>query len=543
MNWKLAIFPLAIILFALAQPIQAHFPWLLVDENGKAALFFGESLGNRNYKLPASLQQAEVRSLSPQAEKLLALHQVESEYFIGMVSKAQVDQECLLSTEITYGVYHGSKLNYVAQHIHGSLPERRSSRPSSKQGGSVLGAELIRTSAGVDVFVSFDGKPLADVEIHLSDANGSEQATAKTDKNGKASFSSLNIVRGINGLMLGHTIAGEKGNLKGEEYTSTMYYYTCSFESENGPNTSTVDYEDLPFAITSFGAARIGNRAFVYGGHTGNPHEYSTEAQSDKLIALNLMEPAAKWKTISTGKRLQGLAMVPYKTSLVVVGGFTAMNEKGQDHQLNSQASVRAFDTKTNSWSELPNLPESRSSHDAAILGSMIYVVGGWTLAGDMETQWHDTAWCMDISKENPTWRAIAQPPFQRRALAIVAHEDQLFAIGGMDVDDGPTRNVSIYNPQSDTWRSGPELPGDSEMAGFGASGWSIDGKLIVTTYGGDVLRLAENQGSWGLIGNSIDSRFFHRLVPLDNGNLLSVGGANMESGKFLKLEVLSVGK
>ena len=35
-------------------------------------------------------------------------------------------------------------------------------------------------------------------------------------------------------------------------------------------------FESLPNAITSFGAVKIENYVYVYGGHTGGAHIYST---------------------------------------------------------------------------------------------------------------------------------------------------------------------------------------------------------------------------------------------------------------------------
>jgi hypothetical protein len=188
----------------------------------------------------------------------------------------------------------------------------------------------------------------------------------------------------------------------------------------------------------------------------------------------------------------------------------------------------------------LPSLPKGRSSHDAAIISDTIYVVGGWAMAGEEETEWHTDALRLDLSAAVPQWQEIAQPPFERRALATVAHRNRLYVIGGMDKTTGPTREVAVYDPDSNTWSSGPDLIGMGQMAGFGASGWSVGGKLIVSTYEGDLLCLAQDGNSWDSIGKSKDSRFFHRLVPLDSSRLIAVGGANMESGKFLNLEVLS---
>ncbi len=325
-----------------------------------------------------------------------------------------------------------------------------------------------------------------------------------------------------------------------------MLFLACSFghitsaaEQTEGDSNDERTYAALPFEITSFGAARIGDTAYVYGGHTGDAHSYSLDEQSDKLLALDLKDPAAKWKVAATGPKLQGLGMAAHGKRLIVVGGFTAKNEIGEEHDLHSQSKVLAFDTEGGKWSDLPSLPEGRSSHDAAIVGDSLYVVGGWTMAGEKETQWHSTALSLDLSQENAQWQGLPSPDFQVRAIAAAPHDGRLFVVGGMKKAGGPTRQVHIFEPETQQWLAGPDLPGAGPMAGFGAAAWSVDGKLIASTYEGNVLRLDDDGKSWIAIGKSDDSRFFHRLIPLATNSLLAVGGANMDSGKFLDVEVL----
>ncbi|MDX1928749.1 MAG: hypothetical protein SFV81_19625 [Pirellulaceae bacterium] len=320
---------------------------------------------------------------------------------------------------------------------------------------------------------------------------------------------------------------------------------TCSFgkltaEDKSATVKSTpIQYAPLPFAITSFGAARSGDSLYVYGGHTGDAHSYSNEAQSNKLLRLDLASPS-KWHEVAEGDRQQGLGMVAYKNKIILVGGFTAKNPEGTPQDLHSQARVRTFDTTTNTWSDLPELPEARSSHDAALIGDTLYVVGGWKMAGKEKTVWHETAWAMDLSAAEPKWVALPNPPFKRRAIATVEHQGKLFVIGGMNDKGGPVKAVSIYDPASKSWSEAPELIGKENMAGFGASGWSVDGRLIVTTYEGDIQQWDDAAKKWNLLGKATDARFFHRLLPIDAKHLIAIGGANMESGKFLDLELIS---
>ena len=180
------------------------------------------------------------------------------------------------------------------------------------------------------------------------------------------------------------------------------------------------------------------------------------------------------------------------------IGGFTAQNAEGEDHELVSQDTVACYEPGSEIWTPMPPLPECRSSHDAAVVGDSIYVVGGWKMA-DGDHHWHTTAWKLDPASDKPKWEAIAEPPFQRRALALAAHNNKLYVVGGMQNEGGPTTAVAIYDPAKNEWSEGPKLfvkaaakPKDGEkprrsmssgaMAGFGASAFATGGSLYVTT-------------------------------------------------------------
>jgi N-acetylneuraminic acid mutarotase len=297
----------------------------------------------------------------------------------------------------------------------------------------------------------------------------------------------------------------------------------------------------LPIEITSFGAAKLANSIYVYGGHTGNAHSYSNQAQNNKLLCLDLENTGAGWKELATGERLQGLGMVARDNQLIIIGGFTALNAEGEKQKLSSQSNVRAFDVKTNQWSELPSLPEPRSSFDAALIGNTVFVVGGWNMQADGKPKWHTTALSMDLKSSKPVWTEIAKPPFVRRAVAAISHAGKLFVIGGMNEKGVPTKEVALYDPNGNTWTEVAEIHGEESMAGFGASGWSLDGRLIVTTYEGAVEYWNDSLQAWELKGKTRDARFFHRVLPVDEQRLVSIGGANMEIGKFAELELLQI--
>jgi N-acetylneuraminic acid mutarotase len=303
------------------------------------------------------------------------------------------------------------------------------------------------------------------------------------------------------------------------------------------PTVRATELPPLPQTVTSFGAAVTGDALYLYGGHTGRAHHYYHEGQADTLWRLDLKQPNA-WEALNEGPGLQGLAMVAHGGKLYRIGGFTARNPEDQDADLWSQAAVACYDPAVGRWQDLTPLPEPRSSFDAAVLDDKVYVIGGWRIAGGRDATWHKTAWTMDLSADSPSWQALPEPPFERRALAVAAFDGKMFAIGGMQREGGPTTRVDIYDPADGRWSQGPSLQGEP-MDGFGCSAFAVGKHLYVTTSKGNLQRLAGDGRSWETVRQLETSRFFHRLLPLPGDRLLSVGGANMDEGKFEDLEII----
>lgn len=338
-------------------------------------------------------------------------------------------------------------------------------------------------------------------------------------------------------------VAEERGERDGKAYTEARDYATLTLPIDR-PTMVSVEHSlpPLPQGITSFGAALADNRLYVYGGHFGRAHHYSQEGQSNQLLRLELTqrpaEQPAQWEPLATGPKLTGLALVEHAGRLYRVGGFTAKNTDDQEQDLWSQDSFALFDPAAGEWRDLPPLPEPRSSHDAAVLDGQLYVVGGWRLSGG-ETTWHSTAWRCDLTRAEVSWEQVPDPPFHRRALSVAAHAGRLYVMGGMQESGGVTTRVARYDPATKSWDEAPPLHG-SGLEGFGTSAFSRAGELLVTTISGSVQRLAADGTSWQVVGALRSPRFFHRQLTTPDGRTLIVGGASMESGKTLELELLA---
>jgi N-acetylneuraminic acid mutarotase len=184
-------------------------------------------------------------------------------------------------------------------------------------------------------------------------------------------------------------------------------------------------------------------------------------------------------------------------------------------------------------------LPEGRSSHDVAVVGETLYVVGGWKLQHGEGSQWHKTAWSVDLATPQLEWKQIPAPPFQRRAVSLAAWNGKLYVLGGMQEVGGITTRVAVYDPTSQEWSEGPALLGGG-MDGFGTASFACGGRLFATTMSGAVQRLSADGSQWEYVGQLKHPRFFHRILPWHD-ELVIVGGADMSVGKILQLERLPI--
>jgi N-acetylneuraminic acid mutarotase len=294
----------------------------------------------------------------------------------------------------------------------------------------------------------------------------------------------------------------------------------------------------LPKPVTSFGAAIVDGWLYAYGGHLGSAHKYSADLQARELVRLNLAQPD-KWEVVAAGPPRTGLAMVAYGGKLYRIGGWEAKNAAGDKWELYSSRDFARFDPQSGQWQDLAPLPEGRSSHDAAVLGSQLYVIGGWELKGEGGGEWHETAYVCDLADANPQWKEIAKPPFNRRALAVATYGGKVYVIGGMDDSNDTTTDTNIYDPKLRAWSKGPAMPGKA-FDGFGASAFGTAAGLFATTGVGSLYRLSADGQTWEEVGKLKHPRFFHRLLAEGDNKLLVVGGTS-RGGKVPEVESLQL--
>ncbi len=548
MSFKRMIMLALAAVVAVPQLAQAHFPWLVVDEgHGKLGVYFGELAEPDDPAMLKYLEGSQAWAVaSKRAPQEISLARTEEE-FSGDIP-GEVDGRQLFVLHKDFGIFSRGDTPFRLQYYAKTGPALVSSAWSEVDCGKLMPLDLIpeRDGGEVRIQVLWHGKPDAGAEVNVS-GPGIEDVEATSDKKGWVRFELGDA--GLYSIRAKH-VEDESGTIDGKSFSDVRHYSTLALrvgktepakqvsKKSNISEESSV-FADLPELVTSFGAAIADSNLYVFGGHTGDAHQYWNESQADTLWRLNL-SGSGKWEAVIKGPRLQGLALVAHEGQLYRLGGFTAKNAEGEEHDLWSQDTVSRFDPKQDEWSPMPALPEARSSFDAAVLDGTIFVVGGWNLHGGSESHWHETAHALNLSEDHPQWKPLPQPPFQRRALSVAAHNGRVYAIGGMQMEDGPTTRVDIFDPATGEWSLGPSLNGEP-MEGFGSAAFAVGGQLFVSTIRGNLQRLSEDGSQWENIHKLERSRFFHRMLPLSADKLLFVGGADMSVGKFAELDVVDV--
>lgn len=513
---------------------SAHFPWLGTDSNGRAIMYFSESVEEMNYHLPDSMMATAIYSQASNGTRTkLDMETIESKEFLGRRSVEAYEGE-VLELQQQYGIYHGTLLSYYAKHYRSTDPHCWKAIP--RFGQLQLDVVPAWTSKGLQVAVTWRNASLKDAQVTCRQT-GQPPLSVTTDGEGLADFPKAIPVP--TALTIQHKVAAT-GEFDGKKFESETHYATVTFDVDKEKIAiSQRSFPPLPRPVASFGGTICNNWLYVYGGHHGQAHQHSRENLSEHFCRISLERPS-QWELLPISQPLQGLALVGHGSHVFRLGGMQPRNPQGASEDLHSVDTFERFDPSTTTWSKMPSLPEARSSHDAVVINDSIYVAGGWQLAGTSPGSWLGTAWYFPLHDPSGTWKKLPGPPFRRRAVALTHWQNRLVVLGGMDENDKVSGRVDQLDLASGQWSALPELPGDG-MDGFGVSAWNVNGTVYVCGTDGILYRLADDASSWIDCNTLQEPRFFHRLLPLTGDSLIAVAGTSMHNGHLSNIEVVKL--
>lgn len=527
--WAAAL--LSAVMFASAATAKAHFLWIIVepDETAgsplvrKAHVFLSETPVPESEKLIEFVKGVDLKT--PQGASLPLKTGSDSREAVWLGALPAT-----LDTERDMGVMtKGDKAYRLA---YTARTQARPFAAADIEELKGLRVRLVSRSNGESALMAvLDGKPVEAARIRVYPESGEHFETVTstggfvelTDEAHKKSLAEGNLA------VFANWVDPTPGKSGGKEYSETRHYATWTFATgyatpdDTAQAPSVIGRMPEP-AVNSFGGAVLGEWLYVYSGHIGKTHKYDTGTTTRTFRRFNLKDRKT-WENLPIERDLQGVALVSDGKYLYRTGGMYASNPRGETAVLHSVTECQRFDPATMTWTKLPDLPEPRSTHDAYVIGRRLIVAGGWKLSGSTdESDFHTHLLSLDLDAPEKGWKLVEQP-FERRALSVAEADGKLYVLGGLTSDSGVSRAVDIYDPATDRWSKGPELPEGTKAEGFGTAAFTVAGRLYYNGVTGPVYRLSKEGSRWEAIGQWHIPRITHRILPGIDGDLLAVGG------------------
>ena len=193
---------------------------------------------------------------------------------------------------------------------------------------------------------------------------------------------------------------------------------------------------------------------------------------------------------------------------------------------------VEVYDTQTNMWQRVADMPTPRQVPKAAVVNGTIYVFGGFH--GEInDLQWKHPVNVEAYNPQTDTWIQKQDMPVSRVVFDVGVIGGKIYVIGGVTRIGGERiARVDVYNPATDTWVKGREMPtprSELRVAAVGSRIYAIGGRGWPPVNLGPELPIIEEYDSisrqWRQKSDMLDTRLYFGTVVVRDSIYL-IGGA-----------------
>ena len=252
------------------------------------------------------------------------------------------------------------------------------------------------------------------------------------------------------------------------------------------------------------------------------------------LVGKNMIQvydiETNSWETIDVSHQFDRgfISALSIKDKIYILGG--AKGQPPIDDDNHTFFSLDVWDPETDTWQARSNFPGNNLG-PTCVIGEYIYVVGGFNyVVGPVKKTYR-----YDIKKDK--WERMADMHIARFNNGLVVNKGKIYSFGGMtkETHTSGTGDTSgeIYDPNTDTWTPGPELPigqyhlsnssilninEDVYICGAARGPWAnhnIDQKIY---------RMDGNTGRWDIFGTVPGFISFYSVTRVAN-KLYLIGG------------------
>ena len=228
----------------------------------------------------------------------------------------------------------------------------------------------------------------------------------------------------------------------------------------------------------------------------------------------------------------EGFATVVVDNKVYLIGGTLFKNLNGPF----GLSTVEVYDTHTNTWRRVADMPTPRAGARAAVVNGIIQVFGGFSSKDRFFQNWKLPLHVEVYNPETDTWIQKQDMPVSRFNFDLGVADGRVYIIGGTTGfgagHEQRMDRVDIYDPGTDTWIKGPKMPTRRDPGGVavvsnriyvvGGSGWPPAGR------GGPYLRVIEEYNpigrQWQKKNDMLDIRFAFSTVVVEE-DIYLIGG------------------
>ena len=281
--------------------------------------------------------------------------------------------------------------------------------------------------------------------------------------------------------------------------------------------------QDMPVGKWEAGTVVLDDQLYFLGGYTAG-------VKSSKRC--DVFDPKAK-----SWRRLQDLPSAITHMNMVLDGRTVWFAGGFKDgYKGHTIAEVWSYDIDKDRFTAAPLLPETRGGGGLALVDRKLHYMGGVKADRDTDAEDH---WVLDLDKWDKgaaRWENAAPLPAPRNQFSTVTLDGKIYVIGGQLHHDSvqiDQARVDIYDPKTDSFSRGPQLPkGHSHSEG---GSFTNGGRIYIvgghtTPEGGrkqidaDILALAPGS-AWEVVGK-LPMPLSSPVAAIIRGKLFVAGGS-----------------
>ncbi|MHC4499608.1 MAG: Kelch repeat-containing protein, partial [Planctomycetota bacterium] len=195
-----------------------------------------------------------------------------------------------------------------------------------------------------------------------------------------------------------------------------------------------------------------------------------------------------------------------------------------------AQNAVSKYDPATDSWTLVASMPTARHSLSSAVIDGWIYAVGGHVANSRSENQRYN----------GTSWESKASV-YARSGPGVAAYNGELYVFGGNHYATMLSR-FDIYNPTTNTWRIGGDIPAAGEPWRAVTLGDRIYiGTIHMVPAGDEIWCYNPVGGTWDTSLPKFNVPRWNYEMVVANGRIYAIGGGNT-SGYLSSVESWALG-